>query len=502
MDHDVIVIGSGMGGLSAGAVLASEGLDTLIVEQAEFVGGCASSFEVNGFTFDAGACVIQIPRAHDWLFNRLGLDRERYLTFIPNDPTYEWVDVLSGTRFTTPSSLEGTAEVISRFSARDAAAFMGFMQKQGRKLDGVADALFTTPQGRARDLLKTFARNPGILSSMNYILKPYKKLLFDDFEHPMTRRLLTTYSVIGGLPPSLQSSLMLWLCYAEHDGTFYPKGGMGAVPRAVAKAFEDMGGHTKLGARVNKLHMEKGRARGVVMADGNVITSRAVVANNNALPLYLDMVGEDKIPRAVAKGLKSYEFSPSCCIGYLGLDYKPDLKAQHMMALADPDIVDTFMTGLCAKGIAIPQSVGLVSSPSYMDPDLAPPGCSSMAFIVAAPPKPAGTHWQDIKWDFLEKGIETLDAVYLPGVKDHVVFKTIATPEDFENKLSIPNGSIYAFSFSIASHMVFRPSNRSRCVKNLYLCGASTHPGGSVPGSICSGMIAADLALDDIDGRR
>ena len=100
----------------------------------------------------------------------------------------------------------------------------------------------------------------------------------------------------------------------------------------------------------------------------------------------------------------------------------------------------------------------------------------------------------------LEKGIGMLNALYLPGIKDHVVFKTIATPEDFEKRLGIPNGSMYGFSMSMLSQMMFRPGNMSRCVKNLYLCGASTHV-GSVPGAVCSGALAAGIAASDLNGR-
>jgi phytoene desaturase len=245
--------------------------------------------------------------------------------------------------------------------------------------------------------------------------------------------------------------------------------------------------------------VEKGRARGVELTDGTVISSRVVVANNNARNLYLDMIGRDRIPRAAARGLESYEYSPSCCVGYLGLDYKPDLAAQHMIGLVDPDLVDVYLKEVYSKGVALPQSIGLVSSPSYMDPSLAPEGCTSLALISMAPPHPVGRPWSEMKWEFLDGMISAADAMFLPGVRKHVVFKTIATPEDFERRLSMPNGSIYAFSFSMLSHMAFRPSNRSRCVDGLFLCGASTHPGGSVPGSVCSGMMASDLALEHLE---
>ena len=161
------------------------------------------------------------------------------------------------------------------------------------------------------------------------------------------------------------------------------------------------------------------------------------------------------------------------------------------------------MRDIFARNIPVPQGVGLVSSPSWADPSLAPEGGGCVTFMSVAPRHPStGASWQDMKWDYLERGIDMVDQVFIPGIKDHIVFKTIATPEDFEKRLLMPNGAIYAYSFSMLSHMTFRPSNKSRCVKNLYLCGASTHPGGSVPGSVTSGVMAAELALKDMDRRR
>ena len=500
MDYDVVVIGAGAGGLSAGATLAASGLKTLIVEQADTVGGCASSFESHGFQFDSGACIIEMPRVYDWLYRRLGLDRKEYITFLRNDPLYELVDIMNGERIPFPASLEGMAEIIGRHSPGDARTFLDFMRGKGKMLDGFADIIMTTPQGRLRDLAKVFWKYPRILANLGSLMGPYNKVLDDLFQHPYTHRLLANYSIIGGLPPSRQSSMMLWLCYLEHDGMFYPRGGMGAVQRGIARAFKDLGGELRLGARVDRLLMNRKKAGGVVLSDGTALTSRAVVSNANAKNLYFKMVGVENLPGAVFKGLNSYEPSPSCTVGYLGLDYKPPMAAQHICGLSGAELIDAFWSGLYSKNVAVPQSVGLITSPTFMDPTLAPNGCHSLSFITMAPRHPASAPWSEMKWDYLEQGIDMVNTMYVPGIKDHILFKTIATPEDFEKRLLIPGGSMYAFSMSILSQMAFRPSNRSRCVKNLYLCGASSHT-GSVPGAVCSGMMAADLALEDLDGR-
>ncbi|MBN1288855.1 MAG: NAD(P)/FAD-dependent oxidoreductase [Actinobacteria bacterium] len=498
MDYDAIVIGAGSGGLSAGGILASRGLKTLIIEKSNNVGGCASSFAADGYQFDVGACIIEVPWVHDWFYERTGRRREDYVRFIRNDPLYELVDMMDGNRYLMPASFEGVAGLISRFSPRDAESFLKFCRKQGAVMDRFSEVMMQTPQGRIRDMLRLFTKYPRILGSMKYIMSPYSKLMEDLFEHPFTRRLLGTPAVIGGLPPSLQSGFMFWQCYAEHVGMYYPEGGMGAVPRGMAIVFGEFGGELMMESEVKRVIVKKGKVKGVVLTDGTIITAKVIVSNANSKTLYERMIGEPDVPKAVIKGLKSYEFSPSCAVGYLGLDYKIDLKAQHMMVLADSRLLELFWSKMFDEGIALGESVGLISSPTFVDPTLAPAGHSVLTFITMAPRHLKGGRWNDIKWDYLEKGINMVDNLYLPGIKDHVTFKTIATPEDFENRINLLNGSIYAYSMSIMSQMLFRPSNRSRCIKGLYLCGASTHM-GSVPGAVASGIMTADLALNELE---
>lgn len=500
MDYDVIVIGAGISGLCAGAVLAEAGLETLVVEQADGVGGCASSFAGSGFQFDVGACIVEVIRAHEAFYERLGLHMDDYVTFIPNDPLYELVDPLNGERFAVPASCEGTAEIIGRRSRADALAFMRFVREQGRLMDAFTEAAFTTPQCGLADLLKACARYPQAILGPRHLMLPFNKVVGKLFAHPFTRRLVCNSAAIGGLPPSRQVGMMLWQTCAEHAGMYYPRGGMGAVPLAMARALEDMGGEIWLGSRVDRLHLEGRAARGVHLDNGTTITSRAVVSSANAASRFLQQAGEERMPCPAARGLRGYELSPGCAVGYLGLDYRPPMQAQYIMAMADPEFVDPYWRGVYDTGTALPLSAGLISCPSRMDPSLAPEGGAALSFVTLAPRHPRGAPWSEIKWEYLERGIDMLDAVYLPGIRDHVVFKAIATPEDFEARMLMPHGSIYAYSMSVLSQTIFRSCNRSRCIKDLYLSGAGAHPSGSVPGAIYGGMLAADLALKDLDG--
>ena len=125
-DYDVVVIGGGAGGLSAAALCQKAGMKTLVLEQSERIGGCCSTFEAEGFHFDVGASVVEVTASFEELFRRLGLSREKYIPMVPVDPIYDYCDIKRDVRFAYPTSVEETAEVISKISPEDGKTFLKF----------------------------------------------------------------------------------------------------------------------------------------------------------------------------------------------------------------------------------------------------------------------------------------------------------------------------------------------------------------------------------------
>ena len=153
-DYDAIVIGGGVGGLSAGALCQKAGMKTLVLEQSDRIGGCCSTFEAEGFHFDVGASVVEAPAAFYELFRRLELDIEDYIPWHTVDPIYDYCDIGAGKRFAYPTDVEATAEVIAQISPEDGRAFLDFARKYTPRIMGLMNEFFFAPCQGLVDVLR------------------------------------------------------------------------------------------------------------------------------------------------------------------------------------------------------------------------------------------------------------------------------------------------------------------------------------------------------------
>ena len=243
--------------------------------------------------------------------------------------------------------------------------------------------------------------------------------------------------------------------------------------------------------------VEGGHVKGVRLADGTEITANKIVSDINAKTLYLKMIGEEKLPALAVKGLKSYEYSISVPMVYVGLDYAPPLDAHHSIIAISPDDLNQHYFTHVKGGTLAKRNFGLICWSTHTDPSLAPKGKHVLNLIPEGGYYLKDTNWDEEKPRFIERTIENLSKTAIPGLKDHVVFSDCATPLDFERQLLLPEGAIYCLQQDLAAQAMFRPSARSKTVRGLYLSGSSTHPGGGVPTTIASGLIASKLIAQD-----
>jgi phytoene desaturase len=491
-DYDAIVIGAGLGGLTSGSILASGGRKTLVLEQGEMLGGCCSTFEREGYSFDVGASIVEVIKPIEMAFEALGTTLADEVDLIPCDPVYAAV-LRDDSRVSIPYSLDGTAEALSTLSPADGQAWYKFAGFFKGFLDEAMKGFFTSPADTMGDMARMFSKAPGMLKYAPLFLANYEMALGRFFKDPGVLESFAYQAFYLGLPPELVPGIFALLPYSEHEGVFYPRGGMGAIPEALARVGKSHGLEVRTGTRVLQVMVRDGRASGVMLEDGTEITSRVVVSNINAKKLYLDMIGEQYLNPIARRGIKSYPLSLSVPMLYVGLDYEPPLDAHHTIICASPGELDDYWWNRHLKGLLPEQQFGLVCWPTKSDPGLAPEGHHALNVILMGPSVLDGTDWDAIKEEFIAGAIDHLDKHVAPGIKEHVVFTDLASPLDFERRLLHPQGAIYALQQDLTAQAVFRPNARSRSIKGLYLAGASTHPGGGVPTCIGSGIIAAGL---------
>ena len=496
MDYDAIVIGAGLGGLSCAAILAQQGFKTLVCENTNQVGGCCSSYDHQGYRFDIGASVVELAWVIDELFERVGKKTADYIDFIPIDPIYGFITA-DGRRFSYPVDVAGTREVIAGLSEEDAKSWDRFAAVGSEAIQNAFGKVMSKSMGTMKDMMSVGMVNPAIMKYMKYFALNFESTLCHFFKSDIIRASMCLQSYFIGLPPCLCPGYVAFLAYSEHEGVFYPRGGMVAIPQGMAQAFGESGGEIKFNATVKKVLLDGRRACGVELEDGTQIRSRMVVSNINAKTLYLELVGEENLPSWAKRAIKSYEVSMPSPMIMLGLDRKPDLDAHHTIPYSPLDEMNRIWFEEYLNNRIPEFGAGLISWPTHADPSLAPEGHHILNMIAFAPYEPAEGDWDKIKEKYLETQLDVLERNFGLNIRDHVVVAKVNTPKDFEKMLRHPRGAVYGLQSDITCSAAFRPGSRSRAVKGLYLTGASTHLGGGIAPTIGSGMVAGDLIGKD-----
>lgn len=493
-DYDAIVIGAGTGGLSVGAQLAAQGRKTVILEQGPRVGGCCSTFERQGYRFDLGASLIESPALIDLAFRRLGTSLRAEVDLVACDPIYTLARQ-DGTQVPRPLSVEAAAEEIGKIAPDDVAGWYAYVAYM-REFNAAAQDLFLSPAMTLGDLRAFFARNPAMSRFVPLFLNSYQDVLRRFFKHPQVLESLAYQSFFIGLPPELAPGLFAVIPVGEHDGLYYSKGGMIGIPKALQRCGERHGLEVRLNTPVKQVMVRQRRAVGVVLDDGTELTAPVIVSDINAKTLYLGLIGEAHLPWLARVGIKSYEYAIAIPMLYLGVNYEPPLQSHHTLATVSLAAMNDFwQQEYLSRQFNADRQFGIISWTSHSDPQLAPPGRHTLILTLTPAPyrRADGRSWDAVKPELVEKIVAYYSWRYIPGLQEHVEIAELATPLDFERNLRTPEGAIYALRQDVAHEAVFRPAAKSKSIQGLYLVGASTHPGGGVPTTIASGLIAADL---------
>ncbi len=497
-DYDAIIIGAGLGGLACGAILARSGVKTLILEQSGNTGGCCSSIQHDGFTFDIGPSVVEFKWVWDILFEKLGRKTADYIDFIEIDPIYSFI-TSDGKRFSYPADLTKTRKTIETLSPDDVKGWDKFV----RIGSGMSEIFFKssmfTPMMTLRDMMIFGIKNPLLSLKLKYVFINFESALKGFFKSEAVRASMGMHAYYLGLPPALCPGYAVFLCYTDHEGVHYPKGGMGSIPKGIEKAYREEDGEIRFGERVIKIITDKNRAAGIRTASGKEITSRVVISNINAKTCYLDLIGRDYLPRWAVKAMESYEYSFANPNLMLGLKDQIGLDAHHTVCHSTIEDMNSAWFDYCLKGKIPSRGFLLLSCPTIEDHSLAPENHHCLNIVTVAPYRlSGGKDWDSIREEYIESRIDIVEKEFHLNLRENIVAAKLNTPKDFERMLLQPEGAIFGIQFDNASSMIFRPRIRSGAIKNLYLVGSSTHLGGGTPTTTASGILAADMILREV----
>lgn len=488
------VIGSGFGGLAAAIRLQAMGIETTIHEARDKPGGRAYVYEQDGFTFDGGPTIITAPDAIRELFAAAGRRMEDSVELLPVTPLYRliWSD---GEEFDYTGQTDSMLEQIKRLYPGDEEGYLRFVAYSKRVFQKGYEELADQPFLRFWDMVRV-APDLIRLRADRSVYRTVARFV----KHDHLRQALSFHSLLVGGNPFDTSAIYTLIHYLERNwGVFFPRGGTGALVRALVDLFTDLGGELRLSSPVDSVFVDRTKpmCRHVLRTIGGEPESfDLVVSNADVHHTYHHLYKQEPAAQPMRRKLTRMDYSMSLFVLYFGTDRTYKGEIEHHTVIFGPRyeelLADIF------GGDHLPEDFSLyLHSPTITDPSLAPKGCGS--FYVLAPVPHLGhapLDWEAIAPAYSERILQALEE-QLPDLREHVVTKHWITPEHFRDTLRSYQGAAFSCSPNLTQSAWFRPHNRDARIPGLYLVGAGTHPGAGVPGVINSAKATASLIAED-----
>ncbi len=496
--YDVVVVGAGIGGLTAAALLSKMGLKVLTIEQHYIPGGICTSLRRQDFTFDAGTTMMfgfgeSGFRAHRFVMNEL----EEEIDIIPQDATYR-LHVLDK-KITFWKDFERYfKELVNVFPNQEdeLRSFYSFQNKLYSSVVSSNEVIVPPSELPKIDYAKRFLGNPlGILKLALMMFKNAKNIIDKHITDPECTAffdmLTRTFSYCDVTETMALLSATMFI--DMHDGgCFYSAGSPQMLPNKLENAIEGYGGQMLYRHMVDEILINQGKAYGIRLTDGTEIMAERVISDATVWNLYGKLVRPEHIKPKRMKWAQSFDSTPSCIILYIGFDAKALPEGTKRVEIVIPDMYDQKGHGLT------------MYTSSIVDPTLAPPGCHGMTAILVSRdkwPQPGDPEYQSEdykrrKEQAAEEVLNQIEAKY-PGFRKHIKVMEVATPSTIE-RFALKNwGCVGGPKQSIGQEMLKRLHARSDW-KNLYLCGDSTVLGIGAVAVTASGVGAANMVLKDM----
>ncbi len=504
-NYDAIIIGAGLGGLSCAAAFARQGFKPLVLEQKYIPGGYATAFKrPGGFTFDVSLHSTTVGLRNGVPNLISGFPEIQDITFVPHKTLYRAI----------------YPEYDIRVPPRDIPGYIKILQEHFPEEKEGIKGLFEDMKGLTRDLNKY--QSSGGKVDMNtfpqefpYLFKNFNRtwgaMMEDRIQNPKLKAIISALWGYFGLPPSKLSAFyyaMPLLGYLE-EGGYYPIGTSQKISNAFASLIKNKGGEIKCNTRVAKILTRDHTAYGVQTEDGKEYLGKFVISNANSVDTFTKMMDEKEYLDSYLKRMDSFSVSASTFQVWLGLkkdlvgeigikdteifyytgyDIEADYKAMLKCDMTDPSIGATLYDNLY-KGYS-------------------PEGKNTLNIISLQ----GYDHWKTFEADYF-KGkkdaynkekeritdilIDKAEETLLPGLREAIEVKVAATPLTNVRYTSNYRGAIYGWDQTLDNSGNRRVDHRTP-IKNLYLSGAWTYPGGGYGACIPSGLICFSKVMEDL----
>jgi len=522
-NYDAIVIGAGHNGLTNAAYLAKAGLNVVVVEKNDYIGGASVSREMHeGWIYSSCSYVCSMMRQA--LHRDLDLSRHGLL-LVPYLSTVVFGD--GDERLVGYHDEQAAYLELKRHSPHDAHAMHRLQTDLARYAQFIRKTLLRTPADptsfKPRDIMEFLylgkqlwaLGEKEIYEYVRFFTMSAADYLDDYFENDLVKATMASAGIIGtalGVHSPGSAYILLHHVMGDVDGSIgawgLARGGMGAISDALAGAVAEHGGEIRTNAGVQQVLVEDRKAVGVILENGDEIRARIVVSNLDAKRTFTRIMDKNDLPDGIFEKASNFKIRGSSGKVNIALSEMPkftglpDNRYINRGGLNFTGSLETMERAFdCWKRGRWSDDPFIESViPSAWDPTVAPAGKHWMSnFIQYCPPQLADGPWTPEKRDAFGQTVVDKIERYSPGFKDLIVHMEVRTPHDMEQEIGLTEGNIFQGELTIDQLLFNRPfpgyAQYRMPVKNLYMCGSSTHPGGGVS-SACGANAAREILMD------
>ncbi len=492
-----IVIGAGLGGLSAAMRLGAKGYRVHVIDRLDRLGGRGSSVSQDGFRFDLGPTILTVPDVFERLWSDCGGVFSDDVTVTPVDPYYEirWPD---GSHFKIRNSENDMLAEVARMFPKDMAGYHKFLADCEKRYTFGFEGLGRKPMNKLMDLIKELPGFVRLRADKSVYAHAAARV-----KDPKFRMALSFHPLfIGGDPRNVTSMYILVSHLEKAFGVHYVQGGVQALADAMGDFIRRQGGRITLGATVDEITLSGQTATGVRLDSGQHLDADVIVSNADPGWTYDHLLRKAAKKRWSTPKLNRVRWSMGLFVWYFGTKGTSTDWGDvgHHTIINGPRyrglLKDIFNKGILADDMSL-----YLHRPSVSDPSVAPDGDDCFYALSPVPNLKSDNpvDWAQETAAYKDKMRKVLEGI-IPGFSEKVVSEYILTPQDFKSRYLSPHGAGFSLEPRIFQSAWFRPHNISEDFKNLYLVGAGTHPGAGIPSVVTSSEVLSQLVPDFVKG--
>jgi phytoene dehydrogenase-like protein len=525
VSYDLIVIGGGHNGLVTAAYVARKGLKVLVLERREVLGGACTTEEVwPGYKVSTAAYVNSLLRPE--IIRDLELKRHGF-EMLPRNPS-SFTPFPDGRSLLLGPDKALTHREVTKFSAKDADALPRYEAMLERVADFLEPTLTMTPPNpwsfKPANLVQLARLGIGFLKlghdgqkAVEILAGAATPILDRWFESEQLKVTLATDAIIGAMAsPSMPGTAYVLFHHVmgECDGARgvwgYVRGGMGGISNAIASAAREAGAEIRTNAEVAKILSDSGTVRGVVLRDGTELRATRVASGVDANVTFLKLMSNGDLPSEFVDAVRHIDYSSASCKINIALSELPDFKAmpgtavgpQHRGTIHISPTMEYIERAYDDAKYGKPSQAPIIEAtiPSALDETLAPPGKYVMSMFTQYFPYrlAPGLSLAEEREKYADRCFDLMNE-FAPNFRRSVIARQVLTPVDLEERFGLTGGNIMQGVMSLSSLSFMRPvpgyADYRTPVRNLYMCGAATHPGGGVMGA-CGFNAAREIIRD------